>query len=119
MKGIITLCGSTRFKKEFNECNYYLTLSDYIVLSVGSFLHSDNDPEIRDEILAHKDQLDRLHKSKIDISRAIFVIDKDNYIGESTKSELDHAMKLGLQVYYYSKGDLSRLCPMLQAKCCQ
>ena len=118
MEGIITLCGSTKFKKEFNECNYYLTLSDYIVLSVGSFLHSDNDPEIKEEIIKHKEQLDRLHKEKIDISRAVFIIDKNGYIGESTRSELDHALRLGIQIFYYSRGDLQRLCPMLRNECC-
>ena len=71
MKGIITLCGSTRFKKEFNDLNYAFTLDDRIVLSVGSFLHSDDDPEIKEEILAHKEQLDKLHKEKIMISQIV------------------------------------------------
>lgn len=76
------------------------------MLSVGAFLHSDNDPEIKAEIEKHKVLIDRLHKDKIEMSRAIFVIDVGGYIGESTKSEIDHAMDLGLPIYYYSHGDL-------------
>ena len=106
MKGIITLCGSTKFKNEFNYVSYHLTLNDYIVLSVGAFMHSDNDVEIKDEIITHKEMLDRIHKEKIEMSRAIFVIDVNGYVGESTKSEIGHAMDLGLPIYYYSRGDL-------------
>lgn len=102
MKGIVTLCGSTRFKNEFNDANFWLTLSDYIVLSVGSFLHSDNDPEIKDFIIEHKEQLDHLHKKKIDMSDAIMVIDVNGYIGDSTRSEIAHALEKGKTIYSYT-----------------
>jgi len=100
VKGIITLCGSTRFKGEFQECSLELTLADYVVLSVGCFTHSDN--EIKDRITpVVKIQLDKLHKEKIAMSQAIVVINKDNYIGESTLSELQYARQLNKQVYWY------------------
>ena len=38
-----------------------------------------------------KHNLDKLHKKKIDMSDEIFVINVDNYIGESTKSEIEYA----------------------------
>lgn len=37
---IVTLCGSTKFKKEFLEVQKKLTLLGYIVISVGLFGHS-------------------------------------------------------------------------------
>lgn len=37
---IVTLCGSTKFKKEFLEIQKKLTLLGYIVISVGLFGHS-------------------------------------------------------------------------------
>lgn len=41
---IVTLCGSTKFKKEFLEIQKKLTLEGYIVISVGLFGHSgDNE----------------------------------------------------------------------------
>lgn len=98
---VITLCGSTRFKEQFNDANFWLTMNGYIVLSVGSFLHSDNDPEIKDIIVEHKQELDVLHKDKIDMSRAIIVIDVDGYVGESTESEIRHALKRGKTIYSY------------------
>ena len=62
----IVLCGSTKFKKHFIALNLVLTLSNWIVLSVGSFHHIDH--EIKEITMARKKQLDDLHKAKIDIS---------------------------------------------------
>lgn len=39
---VITLCGSTKFKKQFEEANAALTLQGNIVLSLGFFEQSDN-----------------------------------------------------------------------------
>jgi len=36
---VITLCGSTRFRREFEEANKRLTLAGNIVISVGLFGH--------------------------------------------------------------------------------
>lgn len=85
---VITLCGSTRFKNEFIEVQKELTLMGYIVISVGLFGHSGD--IITDE---QKVMLDDMHKRKIDMADEIFVINKDNYIGDSTKSEIEYAEK--------------------------
>ena len=103
LKGIITLCGSTKFKKEFNAVNYVLTLKDYIVLSVGSFLHSDNNLEIKQDIIEHKKQLDKLHLDKIDLSDAVFIIDVNRYLGDSTKNEIKYAESKGKKFYWFSR----------------
>ncbi len=38
---VITLCGSTKFKKEFREVEAMLTLQGHIVISLGFFEKSD------------------------------------------------------------------------------
>jgi hypothetical protein len=96
---VITLCGSTRFKDEFLQVQKQLTLEGNIVISVGLFGHADSDfgevitPEI-------KGMLDDMHKRKIDMSDEIYVINKNQYIGESTKSEIEYAIKTGKKVNY-------------------
>ena len=107
MKGIITLCGSTRFMKEFDECNMKLTLADYIVLTVGAFMHSDS--RLEDILGPHKGQLDKLHKDKISMSQAIIVINKNHYIGESTDSEYHYAYDLGKKIYWYDISMFERI----------
>ena len=101
---VITLCGSTRFKDEFMEINKKLTLAGNIVISVDLFGHSgDNEVwENMDEgtLTRTKEMLDDMHKRKIDMADEIFVINKNGYIGSSTKSEIEYALKTGKKVNY-------------------
>lgn len=93
---IITLCGSTRFKDEYEQIGKDLALQGHTVLSVNLFAHADN-IELTPE---QKIRLDNAHKQKINISDAIFVINKDKYIGESTYGEIDWAERLGKQIFF-------------------
>ena len=93
---IITLCGSTRFKDEFKKVEQDLTLQGHIILTCGLFNHAD-DLNITTE---QKIQLDNLHKEKINMSDAIYVINPGGYIGESTYSEIDWAYRMKKKVYY-------------------
>ena len=101
---IVTLCGSTRFKDEFYKEQKRLTLEKKIVISVGLFGHSGDEEvwENMDEgtLTKTKEMLDDMHKRKIDMADEIFVINKDGYIGESTKSEIAYAIKSGKKVNY-------------------
>lgn len=94
---VVTLCGSTRFKEEFIEVQKQLTLSGILVLSVGAFGHS-GDSEVWTE--GTKEMLDDMHKRKIDMADEIFVINKNKYIGSSTKSEIEYAKSTGKKVNY-------------------
>ena len=94
---VITLCGSTRFKEQFLEAQKRLTLERNIVISVGLFGHSGDD-----EVWAPgaKEMLDDMHKRKIDLADAIYVINVGGYIGASTRSEIEYAQRNGKKVYY-------------------
>jgi hypothetical protein len=94
---IITLCGSTRFKDEYIAEQKRLTLEGNIVISVGLFGHS-GDEEVWSEHT--KIMLDDMHKRKIDLADEIFVINVGGYIGESTRSEIEYAIKTGKVVNY-------------------
>jgi hypothetical protein len=95
----ITLCGSTKFKPEFEAINKQLTLEGNIVYSVAFFGHADKIPLTE----AQKEMLDTVHKKKIDNSDGIFVLDVDGYIGKSTQSEIEHAAKTGKFIKYLSQ----------------
>lgn len=101
---VVTLCGSTRFKKQFMEAQKTLTLEGNIVISVGLFGHSGDEEvwENMDEgtLTKTKEMLDDMHKRKIDMADSIFVINVGGYIGDSTKSEIEYAKKLGKIVRY-------------------
>ena len=101
---VVTLCGSTRFKDDFMREQKRLTLEGCIVISVGLFGHS-GDSEVWEnmtegELTKTKIMLDDMHKRKIDMADEIFVINKNGYIGESTRSEIEYAIKTGKKVNY-------------------
>ncbi len=94
---VITLCGSTKFKDEFLREQKRLTLEGNIVISVGLFGHS-GDNEVWTE--GTKEMLDNMHKRKIDMADEIFVVNKDGYVGSSTRSEIEYAKSTNKPVVY-------------------
>jgi hypothetical protein len=92
---IVCLCGSTRFKKEYEQQNKIHTLHGNIVLTVGMFGHSGDvftDKE--------KEKLDETHRRKIDLAEEVIIICPGGYIGDSTRSELVYATEAGKRIRF-------------------
>lgn len=94
---VITLCGSAKFEEDFLREQKRLSLEGNIVISVGFFGNTGKDEILTDET---KMMLGDIHKRKIDMADEIFVINKNGYIGESTKSEIEYAKKNNKIVNY-------------------
>lgn len=94
---IITLCGSSNFRSEYHEINKLLTLGGNIVISVGVF--RGDVPNIED----FRDMLEIIHKKKIDLSDAVFVINKDGHIGDHTREEITYAQKQGKEIMFLNE----------------
>ena len=106
---VITLCGSTKFKDDFMREQKRLTLEGNIVISVGLFGHS-GDSEVWENmddgtLTKTKEMLDDMHKRKIDMADEIFVINRQGYIGESTRSEIEYAIKTNKKVNYMEENN--------------
>ena len=93
---VITICGSSKFKTEILDSAKNLTLDDHIVFVPTIFEHADNE-ELTEE---QKLRLDNLHKMKINMSDAIFVVNVDKYVGPSTFSDIDWAVRNKKEVYF-------------------
>lgn len=65
-----------------------------IVLSVVFF---DNDKILSEQ---QREMIGDMHKRKIDLSDEIFVINKDGYIGSTTRSEIEYATKSNKPIKY-------------------
>lgn len=100
IKGTMTLCGSGRFMDQFDDASYRLEVNGWKVFSISKNIKSSNLKTVVTPEL--KQNLDDLHKSKILDSQAIMIIDKDYYVGESTKSEIEYARSLGLRLFSYT-----------------
>lgn len=92
----VCLCGSTRFRSEFDAAGRALTLAGCIVLAPGVFVHGDGTAVTEQE----KTALDALHLAKIDLADEVFVINPGGYIGASTANEIAYATRRGTPVRY-------------------
>lgn len=107
---IVCLCGSTRFWRTFQQASLQETLAGKIVLSIGAATGSDDDHFAgympKDEYDAVKRRLDALHFRKIEMADEVLILNVEDYIGTSTKNELQHARNHGKRVrwlYYPSQ----------------
>lgn len=101
---IICLCGSTRFTKQMLIKQWEFTKHGYVVLSWCAL----PDDYFKDDFngdTSHigdkenvKELIDEVHKRKIDLSDEVFVINVNDYIGESTKSEITYAREHNIPV---------------------
>jgi hypothetical protein len=87
----------TKFRDEFIAEQKRLTLEGNIVISVGLFGHSGDEEVWTDST---KEMLDDMHLRKIDLADEIFVINKNSYIGPSTRNEIQYALKTNKLVRY-------------------
>lgn len=95
---VVTLCGSVKFYDKMQEINEKLALeNEYVV--IGLTHHVTN------RILTEHDKelLGELHRAKIDLSDAIFVVNVDGYIGESTRGEIEYAKQKGKEIIYLER----------------
>lgn len=99
---VVCLCGSTRFTREMMLVSWDFAKRGIIalgwcVLPDGYF---EGDGAHGAEVDNCKEQLDELHKHKIDLSDDVLVLNIGGYIGDSTKSEIEYAMATGRPVAY-------------------
>lgn len=92
---VVTLCGSIKFWDKIQEMNEKLALeNEYVVIGLTPRVIN------RDFTEHDKELLGELHKAKIDLSDAIFVVNVDGYIGESTRGEIEYAKQNGKEIMY-------------------
>lgn len=95
----ITLCGSTKFMEAFTDWNIILTKAGFLVYSVCTSLKNNGEQNLNDGDTI-KRRLDLVHLGKILESDAIVVLNKDKYIGDSTKREIEWATMNDKPVYW-------------------
>lgn len=96
---VTTLCGSTKFKDEFDKQAKALSFMGHVILRPESYNHAEG-THLSDEMLQ---QFVEMHIQKIDMSDSIFVINVDGYIGESTYNEIMHAADIGIEIGFLCK----------------
>lgn len=96
---IICYCGSLRVAIEaFKKAEYQSVLDGNIAL-LPCCMFVDIQREYGAES-DYKIKADELHKRKIDLCDEVFVLNVGGYIGESTRSEIEYAERIGKPVKY-------------------
>lgn len=96
---IITVCGSLKYQKEMMEITEKYGKDGNCMLTPVYPVSKDKSEYTNEEI----EIVAQMHFQRIKLSDAILVIDIDNYIGESTKKEIEYAKQLGKEIIYYSE----------------
>lgn len=91
---IITICGSMKFIENMLDAALKIELDGNCCLL----------PIYTNSVLSEREimRLNKMHQEKIRISDAIFVVNINGYIGNSTKKEIEFAKSLGKEIIYYN-----------------
>ena len=96
---IITVCGSLRFYKEMMDITEKMELEgNCMLVPIYNPSNHDKDDFSEKEFLILKE----MHMERIKLSDAILVVNVNNYIGESTKKEIEYAESLNKEIIYYT-----------------
>lgn len=94
---VITLCGSLKFKEEIMIVAEKMALKGICVLT-PVFPILENIERTKIQLLNLKEE----HFKRIELADSILVVNVNNYIGNSTKLEIEYAKKLGKDILYYT-----------------
>lgn len=92
---VIAICGSLKFKEEMIKIAIQLELAGNVALI--PIFPTNNEMNYTEE---EKTMLGKMHKEKIKIADAIFVVNINGYIGESTKREIEYAKAQNKEILY-------------------
>lgn len=95
---VITICGSYKFKDEMKKITEKMTLEGNCVLTPIELTRPNKEAYSEEDAII----IDKMHKEKIKLLDAIFVVNVNDYIGNSTKSEIEFAKRLGKEIIYYT-----------------
>lgn len=104
---IICICGSTRFADLHAIMRWNFEKDGKAICLMINYLPEWYCKEMEwnktdhiGEQVGNKTILDKLHLRKIDLCDMVFVINRNGYIGESTRNEIEYAKKMGKEIKY-------------------
>ena len=108
---IVCLCGSTKFKDDFDRVSEELTLKGYIVLRPEIYSHNENNIDSDNRCIDERniEILKKVHYQKIYLADEIIVINHNDYIGSDTKDEIIYAMDLNKKISFMEPTDFLKV----------
>lgn len=102
---IVVLCGSSRFVDVMSVCAWFIE-RDEKAIAMGLHLLPAWYPDVPDHHLAEHEgvaaAMDELHLRKIDLADEVFVVNFQDYIGDSTRNEVAYAQRTGKPIRWFT-----------------
>ena len=102
---IVVLCGSSKFCDIMAVCAWLIE-RDENAIAMGLHFLPQWYPACPDNHLAEHEgvaaAMDALHLRKIDLADEIFVVNYDDYIGDSTLAEIDYTSSIGKKIRWFT-----------------
>jgi len=106
---VVVLCGSSRFIDVMAVCSWLIEKEE-LAITMGLHLlpvwYLSPNGQLPAHHLAENEgiaeEMDQLHLRKIDLADEIFVVNFNDYIGESTTKEITYAKSLGIKVRWFT-----------------
>ena len=103
---VVVLCGSSQFVDVMAVCAWLIEREEKAIamglhLLPWWYFHE----EIPHHLAEHEgvaEQMDQLHLCKIDLADEVFVVNKNDYIGNSTNLEILYAQEKGVVIRWYT-----------------
>ena len=93
---IITICGSLKFEADIKKWAEKLTLEGNCVLSIIYPVTAGVETYTSEQ----RESFAKTHRKRVDLSDAIFVVNKGGYIGNSTQNEIEYAKAHGKEIIF-------------------
>lgn len=103
---IIVICGSSKFVDVMAVCAWLLERDEGAIVMGLHLLPWWYGKDLPDDHLAEHEgvaeQMDELHLRKIDLADEVFVVNYNDYIGDSTKAEIEYTKSKGVKIRWYT-----------------
>ena len=94
---VVTMLGSSKFKDDFIRESKRMTYEGYLVIPL--ILYWDEDGE-KAMIPENRRILDSICRQKVRMCDIVFVVNRNGYIGTSTRNSIAYAKSLGKKIVY-------------------
>ncbi len=101
---IVVFCGSSKFCDVMAVCAWLVEKHESAItmgLHLLPYWYCTEAESHLAEAEGIADQMDELHLRKIDLATEVFVVNINDYIGESTAREIRYAEKKGIKLRWY------------------
>lgn len=115
---IIVLCGSSRFCDVIAVCAWILEKEEKAI-TMGLHLLPDWYTDVASHLAEYEDvadEMDELYLRKIDIADEVFVVNCNDYIGESTTKEVHYAREHAKTIRWFTHDPIGEYVQVLIAE---